>query len=214
VREVPVSARGRKKKDAPATEVAEFEFYPTPREAIETLIASPWLKLPGGEWIDPCAGTGRIPSVIGSMRTDVHWTLVEIDHRHEAALRTITRRRMFIGDYLSTAAPSEQFAVMVMNPPFSHALQFVMKAMRHCDTIVMLQRLNWLGPARAEWLRRNQPDVYVLPKRPSFTADGSTDATEYAWFVWHSALEDDRRVGAITMLDAAPLQVGMFGGAA
>lgn len=217
MREVPVSARGRKKKDAPATEVAEFEFYPTPREAIETLIASPWLKLPGGTWLDPCAGTGRIPSVVNSLRSDVAWTMVEIDARHEPTLTAIARDvdALHIENFLAIAPGSAAADVLIMNPPFSHALDFVMHGMSMAPTVIMLQRLNWLGPARAEWLRRNQPDVYVLPKRPSFTADGSTDATEYAWFVWGEWGDhgDGRSFGRIAMLDGAPLQPSLFGGA-
>ena len=46
------------------------------------------------------------------------------------------------------------------------------------------------------------PDVYQLPKRPSFTGDGSPDAAEYSWFVWPDG-QHDRRVGRVAMLDAA-----------
>lgn len=53
----------------------------------------------------------------------------------------------------------------------------------------MLLRLNFLGSQRrAAWLRAWTPDVYVLPRRPSFTGRG-TDSCEYAWCVWH----EDRR---------------------
>jgi hypothetical protein len=53
-----------------------------------------------------------------------------------------------------------------------------------CGTAAFLLRLNWLGgQARAAWHRANPCDVYVLPRRPSFTGKG-TDATEYAWMVW------------------------------
>lgn len=44
----------------------------------------------------------------------------------------------------------------------------------------------WSGDAlgrRADFHRRHPSDVFVLPRRPSFTG-GGTDATEYAWFVW------------------------------
>jgi hypothetical protein len=51
----------------------------------------------------------------------------------------------------------------------------------------MLLRLPWLGSQkRAQWQRENPSNIHVLPKRPSFTADGKTDATEYAWFIWSS----------------------------
>lgn len=207
-----MSAKGRKRADAPRTEVAEHEFYPTPRDTIEMLIASPLLTLPGGLWLDPCAGTGRIPSVTNSMRSDVRWLMVEIDRRHKRQLNSIARRNdlVVISDFM--AHPSTRCEVLIMNPPFSLALEFAAKALRSASHIVMLQRLNWLAPARANWLREHMPDTYVLPRRPSFTGDGSTDATEYAWFHWPTA--DVRRAGRVAMLDAAPLQADMFGGAA
>ena len=120
---------------------------------------------------------------------------------------------LHIENFLAIAPGSAAADVMIMNPPFSHALDFVIHGMSMAPTVIMLQRLNWLGPARAEWLRRNQPDVYVLPKRPSFTADGSTDATEYAWFVWGEwgSHSDGRSFGRVAMLDGAPLQPSLFG---
>lgn len=175
------------------------------------LISSPLVDLHGGCWIDPCAGTGRIPSVVNSLRDDVVWTMFEIDPRHAPTLATITRGDdvAMIRDFLGVPV-GVSGDVLIMNPPFSLALDFVRHGMAMAETVVMLQRLNWLGPARADWLRENHPDVYVLPKRPSFTDDGKTDATEYAWFVWRDGLGN--RAGEIAMLDAAPRQVALFGG--
>ena len=49
----------------------------------------------------------------------------------------------------------------------------------------MLLRLNFLGSRkRAKWWRERRPEVYVSPARPSFSPDGRTDSTEYAWFIW------------------------------
>ncbi len=205
-----MSARGRKRKDAPATEVAAFEFYPTPPDAILSLIESPLLSLPGGTWIDPCAGTGRIPSTVNSVRGNVRWLLAEIDERHAETLARLCRPGDVLqpfGDFV-TSAWSHAFAdVLIMNPPFSHALDFVRAGFERAATVVMLQRLNWLAPARASWLRSYMPDTYVLPRRPSFTGDGSTDAAEYAWFVWPNG--SPRRHGLVAMLDQ-PRQVEMF----
>lgn len=198
-----MSAKGRKRKDAPPTEVADFEFYPTPSEAIISLVESPLVALPGGHWIDPCAGSGRIPSVINASRDDVKWTMVEIDERHRPVLRSTFRdcdSMLAFGDFVTMNWPYGKRAdVLVMNPPFSHALAFVMAGFDRADIVVMLQRTNWLAPARASWLRRHMPNVYQLPKRPSFTGDGKTDAAEYSWFVWPT--RETRRCGVVAMLD-------------
>jgi hypothetical protein len=204
-----MSARGRKRKDAPPTEVAAFEFYPTPPSAILSLVESHLVTLPGGRWIDPCAGTGRIPSTVNGIRSDVRWILAEIDARHADALSAVERVEAIepFRDFV-TAPWSHPFAdVLIMNPPFSHALDFVRVGMERAATVVMLQRLNWLAPARASWLRSYMPDTYVLPRRPSFTGDGSTDAAEYAWFVWPTG---ERRSTATVAMLSDPRQAEMF----
>lgn len=201
-----MSAKGRKRKDAPATEVAAFEFYPTPTEAILSIIESPLIDLPGGLWIDPCAGTGRIPRAVNGTRRDVSWILVEIDERHRPALENLIAGRpsdvlLPFGDFVHRQWKASHFAeAMIFNPPFSHALDFVRAGFDRAGQLLMLQRLNWLAPARASWLRDHMPDVYVLPSRPSFTADGSTDAAEYAWFHWPFG-STCRRSGLVAMLD-------------
>jgi hypothetical protein len=69
----------------------------------------------------------------------------------------------------------------------------------------LLLPLNWLGgDARGKWLRAVPmycPDLYVLPNRPSFTADGATDSLNYAWMVWDPG--NDRRP-TWTVLDSTP----------
>ena len=213
-----MSARGRTKRDAPRTEVAAFEFYPTPRDTVLALIDSPLLHLPGGTWIEPCAGSGRINSTVNSRRDDVRWLLCEIDERHRDALEATVRdgdTLIPFGDFVHREWRAPVADVAILNPPFSHALPFVEACMARARTVVMLQRTNWIGPSRSAWLRCHMPDVYQLPKRPSFTGDGSTDAAEYSWFVWPEG-EHDRRFGRVAMLDdvTASVQPALFGEAA
>lgn len=86
------------------------------------------------------------------------------------------------GDFL---LHREKYDVIVSNPPYSHALEFVQHALTLAPVVCMLLRLPWLASIRrVEWHKENPAHVCVLPKRPSFTADGKTDATEYAWFIW------------------------------
>lgn len=222
-----MSARGRRKatppagvllvEDAAPTEVAAFEFYPTPRPAILSLLESPLIKLPGGTWLDPCAGTGRIPSTVNSYRGDVSWLLCEIDTRHEGALRQLARpsvdELLPFGDFVIRDWDSPIADVCIMNPPFSHAQKFVEAAFDRARWVVMLQRTNWIAPARAAWLRQHAPDVYALDARPSFTGDGKTDAAEYSWFVWPPNGRN-RRAGTCAMLGGGGPQLQLLGGAA
>ena len=58
--------------------------------------------------------------------------------------------------------------------------------------------MNFLGSQkRAAFMRAFPPDVYGLPRRPSFTG-GGTDATEYAWLVWTP--ERNRPSGSLRIL--------------
>lgn len=206
-----MSARGRKRRGAEAVAVADFEFYPTPPSAITPIIECPDLTLPGGLWLDPCAGTGRIPLTVNAHRSDVVWLMAEIDERHAphlaAAVRPVDTLLPF-GNFLTMAWPHPLAELMIMNPPFSLALDFVRAGFDRAASVLMLQRLNWLAPARSSWLRNYMPDVYSLPTRPSFTGDGSTDAAEYAWFHWPVSGER-RRYGRAQMLDD-PMQRVMF----
>jgi SAM-dependent methyltransferase len=77
------------------------------------------------------------------------------------------------------------FDLVIANPPYSETEAFVSHALTIGTTVCFLLRLNWLASKkRAAFHRAHPADVFVLPKRPSFTEDSRTDATEYAWFVW------------------------------
>jgi hypothetical protein len=93
-------------------------------------------------------------------------------------------------DFLTHDFGSQKFDLIVGNPPYSLALDFVKKALtlrKYVDSkVCFLLRLNWLGSQkRAEFLRKNTPSIYVTPKRPIFKGK-SSDATEYCYCVWGS----------------------------
>lgn len=78
-----------------------------------------------------------------------------------------------------------QVDLILTNPPFSIAQDFISHAIAHSNTCIMLLRINFLGSiSRHEWWKEHTPvALHVMSKRPSFTGKG-TDATDYAWFVW------------------------------
>ena len=91
-------------------------------------------------------------------------------------------------DFLATR-PQADWDLIITNPPYSQAEEFVrhaMKFQRTCFSMVaMLLRLGFLASQkRAAWLRKNTPSVYVTPRRPSFTEDGKNDSADYAWMIW------------------------------
>ena len=71
----------------------------------------------------------------------------------------------------------------------------------------MLLRLNYLGSAnRHSFMSQHAPDLYVLPNRPSFKANGATDSIDYAWFVWDK-YNLNRTYGQTTLLDLTSLAI-------
>lgn len=163
----------------------ENDYYVTPAWCVDRLIDS--VPLSPSRWIDPCVGNGAIVRAVSGRIPDVWWTTCDI-RRHQDFNPDI------VGDYLSVNLG--RYDVCVANPPYKYAIEFVKKAISHCDDVIMLLRINFLASAkRHAFLRANKPDIYVLPQRPSFTGTGS-DGTDYAWMRWSKTTD-----GEITFLD-------------
>lgn len=162
-------------------ERSDLDFYRTPSWCVDAILP----HLPkSGIVLEPGCGDGAIlEAMIG--RGAFHFIGVELDPARAAKARCFVPA-IWEGDYLKLG--DEPMADLVIgNPPFSLAEEFVRKSFRMVKpggVVAMLLRLNWLeGQCRANFHREYPSSVFVLPRRPSFTGKG-TDATGYAWFVW------------------------------
>lgn len=195
--------RGGKRSDA--------DFYTTPAWAVHRILtALPDLPRTG-VWLDPCAGDGAIIKAARALEPDTRWKAVELRDECALALEEIPECVTLIGDYLSEDTPIVGHAsVVLMNPPYRLAQDFIVKAMKTSKHVVALLRLNFLGSeGRSEFMRQWAPDVYVLPNRPKFQAGSGTDSIEYAWFVWDSGVP--RSVGTIRVLPSTQkLERGVY----
>jgi len=182
-----------------------FDNYPTPKWCVHRLLEA--VNLPGGLWLEPSAGEGKLIQAVNEVRSDVTWDAIDIRNENEPSL--LQHANCYIGDFLQTEQ-TEGYSVLITNPPYSHALEFVKHGMGFADHVVMLLRLNFAAmgerAGKPEFLRAFPPDVYVLPNRPSFTFDNHTDATEYAWFVW-SAESIERGWGRFQVLQSTDVSV-------
>ena len=195
--------RQRRAKDA--------EYYRTPTWVVEALLLGGGPELPGGIWLDPCAGEAAIPRAVEQCRNDVEWLLCELREECRPALERISPIHPggpVIENYLATPSATRATwppaAVVIFNSPFTLTIPFVEQAWQNGAWVVSLQRQSFIGYARAHWLRHHMPDRYVLPDRPSFRSDGKKDGAEYEWHVWPPGGRD--RAEAITRMLALPGQ--------
>lgn len=181
------------------------DYYATPAWCVHRLLEA--CPLPGGRWLEPAAGEGAIVEAVNEVRGDVKWWANE---PHQPFVReSHDCYRVTARDFLGM--PSDlcdiKRDVIITNPPYALAQDFVEHALSwEPRYVVMLLRLNYLGGSqRGAWLREHTPDVYVLPNRPSFRADGKTDSCDYAWFVWWQG--EQRRGSTLTILSDTPADV-------
>lgn len=145
------------------------DFYPTPTWCAKGLISL--LNINSSDTLlEPCIGSGRISDEF-PCGNKMKWA--------ELAVGV---------DYLNTDKDLSA-DVIITNPPFSLALEFIKTAltrdMNESGTVCMLLRLSILGSKdRADfWREFPFTNLIVITPRPSF-AKGGTDNSEYAWVIW------------------------------
>jgi len=84
----------------------------------------------------------------------------------------------------------QRFDLVIGNPPFKHATEHIAKILRGLlyegGDLYFLLRLGFTGSrGRFQFFQEYPPvEITMLSYRPSFTADGLTDMSEYAVFHW------------------------------
>lgn len=192
-----------------STKRRQDDFYETPTYCVHRFLDRVWL--PPGHWLEPAAGTGAIIKAVNSHAryeqlhgiNRVHWQAVELNDFFDEVLESLCGHSLSIGaDFLEEKYPPNSLAVVMSNPPFSLAEEFVRECLPIAPHVVLLLRLNFLeSQKRASLFAAEMPDIYVLPNRPSFTGKGS-DRTAYAWFHWGP--ERGRRTGRVEVLAETP----------
>lgn len=154
------------------------DFFPTPAPVVRAFIDGPGRDLPDGLWCEPAVGNGDIVRAVGHRKA---WVTYDIRDVPDPGVDLHWPGVNFLKEDLEP----NSFDVLVTNPPFRRAEEFVRKALSCATHVVMLLRLAFLETRRREALHAECPsDVYVLSRRPSFTANGATDSCAYAWFWW------------------------------
>lgn len=158
------------------------DFYPTPIEAVRSLMALE--RLPRAIW-EPACGDGAIVKPLREAGHDV----VASDIHDRGCPDSFVRDFLAL-DVLGFALPVVDG--IVTNPPFQRAREFVDKALEHAPYVAMLLRLQFLeGAARKAWFASTPlARVWVSSRRlPMMHRDGwdgpkSTSTQCYGWFCW------------------------------
>jgi hypothetical protein len=154
----------------------ELDQYFTPAWAVDLILP----EVPRGRVVDPFAGDGaiirRAAEVLGRKCFGF-----DIDPALENGW-VVCRDSLAQGKWFVESP--DPWAV-VTNPPYNRAQEAIERCLVECDTVFALLRLGFVaGQRRKAFWQAHPADVFVLPRRPSFTNDGKTDASEYAWFAW------------------------------
>lgn len=173
------------------------DFFPTPVWAVRRFLEV--FAPRRGFWVEPGAGDGAIIRALEPVANHCEgWLAVELRASCVPGLVPLVGPggTAEAADFLTWEPPPgarERVSLVIGNPPYSMAEAFVRRSFELFPDadVAMLLRLPFLASAgRADWLRTVTPDVYVLPNRPSFSANGKTDSTDYAWFSWEAGATD------------------------
>ena len=177
---------GRFRSNQPGTHtlaVRGLDSYPTPRIAVESLLAAEpdVLNTMARVW-EPAAGDGNIAHVLRDNGIPVIASDIE---RYSFALH-------FVGDFLQQTQAPAGTAVLVTNPPYRLAAQFAEHALTLVPDVYLLLRLAFLeSVGRTELLehsglRRVLVFRKRLPRMHRQNWDGpkSSSSMAFAWYAW------------------------------
>lgn len=153
------------------------DFYPTPRNAVEALLAVE--RFPGLVW-EPACGDGAICKVLEETGHIVLATDL-IDRGYGEGGR----------DFFNE---SRRVNHIITNPPYKYAERFVRHSLAQADgKVAMLLKLQFLeGKKRKAFFEKFPPKtVYVFTYRLKMNREGedkpqSSSMLAFAWFVWEA----------------------------
>lgn len=141
--------------------------------------------------LDPGAGTGIWGAAARARWPESFITGVELDEQHRWHR---SYDQWVQADYLKWDN-STAYNLIIGNPPYSKCEDFVRMAMTHLTysgQMMLVLPINFLASQVREaglfqiYLPNEQ---WVCSKRPSFTANGRTDAREYALYIWYGGID-------------------------
>jgi hypothetical protein len=176
------------------TKRKKLDFYETPAWAVDAVV--PHIPFPAaGLVVDAGAGTGAIAEAVGRHHRNLEIIAVELqqDLIDKGRARGVYACEFVKANFETWVIERSAPDIVIMNPPYSRAIEFIRRAMqivKRGGHVAALLRLGFMAShSRTEFHDKHPARVLILNRRPSFTGDGCTDASDYAWFVWGSTIE-------------------------
>src|SRR5215469_12575480 len=157
------------------------DFYVTPHECTEALIAAEAARMPPTVW-DPCCGNGDIAIVLANSGRRVIAT-------------DLVGRGFGTGgvDFLKVASPLAQ--AIVTNPPFKHAAAMLRHAAAMgLEYVAFLHKAHWLNAAKRGVMVETvwcPARCYLLQWRPDFKNQGSP-TMDCNWYIFTRRSKTER----------------------
>lgn len=175
------------------------DFYPTPNGLATAMVGLLNDRYLGREprVLDPGAGTGVFGDAVRGAFPDARIDGVDIRPLQKPA----SYDNWSTWDFTTGWSSHPLYDLIIGNPPYKDAEVFIrysMDLLKPGGQVLFLLRLNFLGSqkrARGLWQEHPPVKVWALPKRPSFTGNKRTDATEYAVFLWQHAWHSETTLG-------------------
>jgi len=174
----------------------ENDFYATPKDTVTCFFDS--YKINPKTILEPAAGQGHISKV-----------LEELFPNAEIESTDLIDRGYGLGgvNFLEKDYKDKKYDLVITNPPFKYAKEFVEKALSISnDKVIMLLKIQFLeGISRKEFLE-NSPlkYVYVFSNRQSTMRNGEpinpktgkkwSSTFLLAWFVWEIGYEGEPKI--------------------
>lgn len=165
------------------------DFYPTPFDVTESIMpVVNTMLFPGARIWEPCCG-------------DMDMTRVLEWHGYEVTSTDLRDTGQGISgfDFLNDD-PEEKWGwipepdMIVMNPPFSLAEDFIRRALQYTPRVACLMKIDyWNAARRSKLWQENMPKLFLpLTWRPAFLAKerGNSPLMNCAWCVWNDSGED------------------------
>lgn len=173
-----------------------LDYYSTPTEEVINILNTLKLPLQGSVILEPCAGGGHmllgIEEHLRKTGTAAHVIASDIQDRNNISSIPCQVGKEF--DFIADEYPCVTgIDYVIMNPPYSIAEPFVMKALGIANkgilTLCRLQFLEGINRFNNIFSQCPPSDIYVYVDRIACFKNGNvqdkvSSAQAYAWFYW------------------------------